>query len=234
MKKSFVIENAIKTAITAAVLVVCWAAISPTYAMDTQQDEQDRHARFIERMTEMRGSVDKDLSVQQVRDIVEGRLASMGNTNLKVGGITEADEDTLAVDIVTQDDSLVQTVEFSTRTGRPVDVERRFSRMRKGESGGRGKRQGRHMGRHGGGMNSLALALGPRDRNLELTVDQARTLAESRLILSGNDRLKIGSVEALDDETIAVEIVTVDNSLVVRREIDRSTGRMKRGASKTE
>ncbi len=219
MNKSFIIENAIKTAITAVVLLVCWATISPTYA----QDSELMRERMVERMMERHGNVDKDLSVDQVRDIVEGRLAMMGNTNLKVGGVNETGDDTVAVDIVTQDDSLVQTVEISTRTGRPADAERRFGRRGRGPGDG-------FMGprRRGGGFNALARALGPRDLDLNLTVDQARTLAESRLILSGNDRLKVGSVEVVDDDTIAVEIVTVDDSLVVRREIDRDTGRMKR------
>ena len=229
MNKSFVIENAIKTAITALVLAVCWAVVSPAFA----QESDDRGARFAEHMAEMRGSIDKDLSIDQVRDIVKGRLAMMGNTNLKVGHITETDGDSVAVDIVTQDDSLVQTVEISTRTGRPSDAERRFSRMaRRGEFGMRGKRMSRN--RRGDGFSSLALALGTRNRELDLTVDQARTLAESRLILAGNDRLKVGSVEAIDDETIAVEIVTVDDSLVVRREIDRDSGRVRRGAKDAE
>ena len=220
MNKSFIIENAVKTTITAAVLVVCWATVSPVHA----QSNAEFRERMIERMAERHQQVDKDLSLTQVRDIVEGRLAMMGNTNLKVGDVTETGNDTVAVDIVTQEDSLVQTIEISTRTGRPVDTERRFvGRMGRGPGS-------RFMGprRRGGGFNALAMAWGPRDRDMDLTVDQARTLAESRLILSGNDRLKVGSVEVVDDETIAVEIVTVDDSLVVRREIDRDTGRMKR------
>jgi hypothetical protein len=231
MNMGFIIENAMKTSIATLVLLVCWAVVSPTYAMARDQDRDDRRTRMVERMTEMRGNVDKNLSVEQVRDIVEGRLAMMGNANLKVGGATEGNKDTVAVDIVTQDDSLVQTMEISARTGRPSGAERHFNRMNRGKFGKRGN----HMGRRGGGnFNTLAMALGLRNRDLELTVDQARTLAESRLILSGNDRLKIGSVEVIDDETIAVEIVTVDDSLVVRREIDRDTGRMKRGNTNSE
>ena len=220
MNKSFIIENAVKTAITTAVLLVCYAAITPVYA----QEHEPMRERMIERMADRHSQMDKDLSLDQVRDIVEGRLAMMGNTNLKVGDVTETGDDTVAVDIVTQDDSLVQSVEISTRTGRPAIAERRFDRMRRGESGHFMGRQ-----RRGCNLNSLALALGPRNRDLDLTVEQARTLAESRLILSGNERLKIGSVEAIDDDTITVEIVTVDDSLVVRREIDRDTGRLKRG-----
>ena len=82
------------------------------------------------------------------------------------------------------------------------------------------------MGPRGNDFSTLALAMGPKNRELGLTVAQARTLAESRLILAGNERLKVGSVEAIDDKTIVVKIVTVDDSLVVRRNIDRNTGRM--------
>lgn len=228
MNKSFKIENAIKTSITAFVLMICWAVIAPTYAAD---GPDDRRARFEERMEKM----DKDLSSEQVRDIVEGRIAQMGNTNLKVGGVTATSTDTVLVDIVTQDDSLVQTMEISTRTGRPADMGKRFDRGSRMSDMGPGKHRGRHEGRgkfgrgqRGGDFSALALAMGPKNHELALTVDQARTLAESRLILSGNDRLKVGSVEALDENTIVVEIVTVDDSLVVRRNIDRGTGKMKR------
>lgn len=237
MNKSFIIENAIKTSITAFILLACWAMVSPTFAADDSRD--DRRAKFEQRVEERlenhMSKVDKDLSVDQVRDIVEGRLASMGNSNLQVGDVAETSDDTVLVDIVTQDDSLVQTVEISTRTGRPAGAERHFARMMNDRKEMRGFRRGsrdgeRRPGRHmrGGDFSSLALAMGPRNRDLDLTVEQARTLAESRLILAGNDRLKVGAVEAIDEETIIVEILTVDDSLVVRREIDRDTGRIER------
>ena len=226
MNKSFYIEHAVKVSITAFVLLACWAIVTPTFAAEGPDDHR---ARFEQRMAAM----DKDLSTDQVRDIVEGRIASMGNTNLKVGGVTATSTDTVLVDIVTQDDSLVQTMEISTRTGRPAGQERRFDRSRRmSDMGpGRGHREGRGKfgrGKSRGDFSALALAMGPNNRELGLTVEQARTLAESRLILSGNDRLKVGSVEAVDDKTIVVEIVTVDDSLVVRRNIDRNTGRMQR------
>jgi len=248
MNKSFIIENVVKTALTAFVLLACWAMLSPTFAAEDAQ--QDRQARMQERMenhmenhAERMERMDKDLSADQVRDIVQGRIASMGESNLKVGGVTESGNDTVLVDIVTKDDSLVQTVEISTRTGRPANMDRRFSREgRRSELRGpgqddddsrrvrdhKGPRGQFARGQRGGDFSSLALAMGPRNGDLGLTVAQARTLAESRLILSGNDRLKVGSVEALDDDTIIVEILTVDDSLVVRRSIDRDNGRMTR------
>ncbi len=239
MNKSFIIENAIKTSLTAFVLLVCWATLTPTFAAENNGWRADRRAQMEERMEqrmeqrieEQLNQIDKNLSVDQVRDIVEGRIASMGNTNLKVGKATPTENNSVEVEIVTRDDSLVQTVEISTRTGRPAEAERRFiaQRMMRGNMGGH--EGGRGFRRGGRGFNALALAMGPNNRDLDLTVEQARTLAESRLILAGNDRLKVGTVEAIDEETIVVEIVTVDDSLVVRREIDRDTGRQRRASA---
>jgi hypothetical protein len=79
-------------------------------------------------------------------------------------------------------------------------------------------------------MRGLA-ALGPGDgaeRNLKLTADQAKKLAEAYVILTGNPRLKVGAVKEKDGNTIGVDIVTVDNALVVHRDIDRQTGRVTR------
>ena len=62
------------------------------------------------------------------------------------------------------------------------------------------------------------------DRDLDLTSDEARTLVEARLIMRGNDRLKVGQVTEKDDDTYLVEIITVDNSLVRQVEVDRDNG----------
>ena len=59
----------------------------------------------------------------------------------------------------------------------------------------------------------------------ELTVDAVKTIFEGRLAMLGNDRLKVGKVEQKDGNTIVAEIVTVDDSLVWRFEVDRKTGR---------
>ena len=58
-----------------------------------------------------------------------------------------------------------------------------------------------------------------------LTVDDVRANLEQNLERKGNDRLKVGKVEDKDDKTISAEIVTVDDSLVRRIEIDKATGR---------
>jgi hypothetical protein len=58
-----------------------------------------------------------------------------------------------------------------------------------------------------------------------LTIDDVRTNMEQHLKLRGNDRLKVGQVTELDDKTIVAEIVTVDDSLVKKVQIDKATGR---------
>jgi len=60
-----------------------------------------------------------------------------------------------------------------------------------------------------------------------LSIDDARKAVEQRLTWMGNDRLKVGKVEAKGDSTYTAEIVTVDNSLVHTLEIDRKTGFMR-------
>lgn len=62
-------------------------------------------------------------------------------------------------------------------------------------------------------------------QDLDLSLDEAKILAQAHLIKRGNDRLKVGSVTEKSDKTYLVKIVTVDNSLVREMEIDRNTGR---------
>ena len=70
--------------------------------------------------------------------------------------------------------------------------------------------------------------LGQQDRSarrqLDLTADQAKILVQARLIMRGNDRLKVGQVAQQDAHTFLVNIVTVDDSLVRQVEIDRDSG----------
>lgn len=62
------------------------------------------------------------------------------------------------------------------------------------------------------------------ERDLDLTADEAKTLVEARLIMRGNDRLKVGKVTQKDDDTYLVDVITVDDSLVRQVEIDRDNG----------
>jgi hypothetical protein len=58
---------------------------------------------------------------------------------------------------------------------------------------------------------------------MNLSVDEVRGYLTARLDRLGNKRLKIGNINA-DGGSITAEIVTVDNSLVQRMKVDRSTG----------
>jgi hypothetical protein len=60
------------------------------------------------------------------------------------------------------------------------------------------------------------------DKNL--TVAQVREFYDSRIKFHNNDRVKLGNVVEKDADTISVEIVTVDNSLINKFDIDRHTG----------
>jgi hypothetical protein len=66
---------------------------------------------------------------------------------------------------------------------------------------------------------------GPRvTPRMNLSTDDVRAYFEEQLAAEGNDRLKVGKVEALDDDTIRAEIVTVDDSLVASYQVDRHSG----------
>jgi len=62
------------------------------------------------------------------------------------------------------------------------------------------------------------------DRDLNLTAEEAKTLVEARLIMKGNDRLKVGQVVESDLDTYLVDIVTVDDSLVRQVKVNRDNG----------
>lgn len=63
---------------------------------------------------------DGQLSVDEVKGLVEHRLAMWNNPNLKVGEVKEKDATTISADIVTKDGSLVEHMEFDRKTGRPA------------------------------------------------------------------------------------------------------------------
>lgn len=85
------------------------------------------------------------------------------------------------------------------------------------------KGQGMMQGKGYGPGSGDCLATQALDK--PLTVDDVRANLEQHLQGRGNDRLKVGTVEDKDDKTIAAEIVTNDDSLVRRIEIDKATGR---------
>jgi hypothetical protein len=65
---------------------------------------------------------------------------------------------------------------------------------------------------------------GGQGQQLDLSTDDVRSYFERQLAAGGNKRLKVGKVEALDDNTIQAQIETVDGSLVATYKVDRHTG----------
>ena len=82
-----------------------------------------------------------------------------------------------------------------------------------------GNHMGKHMGRHMGYGKGFNM-----DRELDLSAAEVQTLIEARMIMHGNDRLKVGKVSQKDDQTYVVDIVTVDDSLVRQIEVDKNNG----------
>lgn len=59
----------------------------------------------------------QDLSVDDVRHMMEHQLSWQGNPNLEIGKIEEKDKDTIVAEIVTKNGSLVQRLEINRHTG---------------------------------------------------------------------------------------------------------------------
>jgi len=91
--------------------------------------------------------------------------------------------------------------------------------MRPGMMQGRGMMMRQGMMRRGMGTMFGRRVV----RLMNLSVDDARRYLAFRLERIGNKRLKVGEVKAANG-TITADIVTVDNSLVQRLNVDRRTG----------
>lgn len=109
------------------------AAESPAGPRDNFREQ--RRERMMERRDQRRDQrgdqrgvrpqqIDRHLTTDQVRDIVEGRLAMSGNSNLKVGAVAAKEDGVVSVEIVIKTGALVDTNEISTRRGLPVAVEK--------------------------------------------------------------------------------------------------------------
>ena len=84
-------------------------------------------------------------------------------------------------------------------------------------TGARGPLMG-HMGREGGFPWLRARLKGP------LEEPDIRRMMEAWLAQEANPRLKLGGITAKDENIFQADIVTKDNSLVQRFDIDRRTG----------
>jgi len=65
----------------------------------------------------MMGEPGKDLSADDVKQMLENRLAWRRNPNLKLGKVEEKDADTITAEIVTKEGSLVRRYSINRHTG---------------------------------------------------------------------------------------------------------------------
>lgn len=104
-------------------------------------------------------------------------------------------------------------------------------------SRGTGKEPGMMGRRHGHGMmmghgsgphGLLGYGKAPCAGEKNFSADDVKNILEGRLAWYGNKRLKVGEVKKKDDDTYIADIVTADDSLVERLEVDRKTGATRR------
>jgi hypothetical protein len=105
--------------------------------------------------------------------------------------------------------------------------------MHRGDGNGQGYGPGyMHRGGYGPGWMRGGQGYGPcwdnqanaGQTDLKLGTDDVKTRMERWLSFRNNPRLKLGEVKEKDADTITADIVTVDNSLVQRIDINRHTG----------
>jgi hypothetical protein len=105
----------------------------------------------------------------------------------------------------------------------PADQTPAMDRRRMGD----GMMGGEH-GMMGGGMGPMGLCPMMMTRtDKDFSAEQVRDILEGHIAWTGNERLKVRGVEKKDEESYVAEIVTVDDSLVQRVEVNRSTGAMR-------
>jgi len=104
------------------------------------------------------------------------------------------------------------------------------SMMGGGQSGMMGNMMGHMMGGGQSGMmgNMMGSAANPCAAEKDLSAKDVKKIIEGRLAWDGNKRLKVGEVKKKGDDAYTVDIVTIDDSLVERLEVDRKTGATRR------
>ncbi len=96
--------------------------------------------------------------------------------------------------------------------------------IRSGKMMGHGM-MGRNMG-HGMMMGHASHHSQNSNIDRNFSADDVRKILDGHLVWMGHKRLKVGEIKAQDDGTIVADINTVDNSLVMRMEVDPKTGAM--------
>ena len=91
----------------------------------------------------------------------------------------------------------------------------------------RGYGPGYGYGMMGGDLATFSPGWNTSRTDLNLSTDDVRSYFERSIAWQGNPRLKVGEVKEQDVDTIVVDVVTRDNSLVQRFTINRHNGRFR-------
>ncbi|MBF0391380.1 MAG: hypothetical protein HQL38_01760 [Alphaproteobacteria bacterium] len=91
-----------------------------------------------------------------------------------------------------------------------------------GQSMGCGKGMGKGMGMGMPMGMGCPMMAGDQQQRVFSAAD-VRKLLDARLVMMGNDRLKLGEVVERDADTAVADVLTTDGSLVQRLEVDRRT-----------
>ncbi|AMO54861.1 hypothetical protein [Endozoicomonas montiporae] len=175
-------------------------------------------------MSKLSTHMDKEFTTDQVRTLSEARLIMQGNPNVRVDEVKPT-ENGYSVTIVTQDNSLVEELKLA-KNAMPLEryeaLQKRMENRSSGELRERMKDRGERKARAGQrGHKGPRGQAGHKMMAREFTADQIETLTEAKLIMRGNDNLKLGKVTSTDNG-YNVTIVTQDNSLVEEQQLAKN------------
>ena len=173
--------------------------------------------------------MDKEFTADQVRTLSEAKLIMKGNPNVRVDEVKPTDTG-YSVTIVTRDNSLVEELQLAKNAMPLKRYQAMQKRMEKHQSGERSERhanRGERKAKTGysykdkHGHKGKRGQAGHKIMEREFTADQIETLTKAKLIMRGNENLKLGKVTSTENG-YNVTIVTQDNSLVREQQLAKN------------
>lgn len=169
--------------------------------------------------------IDKEFTADQVRTLSEAKLIMQGNPNVRVDEVKPTDTG-YSVTIVTRDNSLVEELQLA-KNAMPLEryqaMQKRMEKHQSGERSERHANQGERKAKKAGhrGHKGKRGQAGHKVMEREFTADQIETLTKAKLIMRGNENLKLGKVTSTENG-YSVTIVTQDNSLVKEQQLAKN------------
>ncbi|MGY0217662.1 hypothetical protein ACWJJH_09760 [Endozoicomonadaceae bacterium StTr2] len=167
---------------------------------EDSQGYKHHGGKFAHRFAERRHKklANREFNKSELETLMSARLIMLGNTNLRLGQISANSDGNYKVEIVAQDGSLVAS-HIVGKNSLPVDT----------DGDGVPEKAGLRM-----------LAAKPSERS-DISAEQARILAEAKLLMMNNPNLKVGSVKDLGEKGYSIAVVTQDGAPVTERVISK-------------